>query len=162
MKSNLFGAGFMRGGWFTHFLVHIFRTFSMHSNICSRYFHVFFMLYIKWQFCFRTKAKSKTFYFFIFEPNGNPFGSKSKRKLSLRSYPIHCERKWKYNFLSVIYNSVEFLSWIYLYKFMFGSWFKHFQVHIYFGVLSIYIIWCISFYWIYLFSDCIYLYIHNR
>ena len=37
-----------------------------------------------------------------FEPNGIPFGSKSKRKLSPRSYPIQCERKWKHSFLSVI------------------------------------------------------------
>ena len=35
------------------------------------------------------------------EPNGFPFGSKSKGKLSPRSYPIQCERKWKYSFLSV-------------------------------------------------------------
>ena len=35
-----------------------------------------------------------------FEPNGIPFGSKSKGKLSPRSYPIQCERKWKYSFLS--------------------------------------------------------------
>ena len=38
---------------------------------------------------------------FDFEPNGFPFGSKSKGKLSPRSYPIQCERKWKYSFLSV-------------------------------------------------------------
>ena len=37
---------------------------------------------------------------FDFEPNGIPFGSKSKGKLSPRSYPIQYERKWKYNFLS--------------------------------------------------------------
>ena len=37
---------------------------------------------------------------FDFEPNGFPFGSKSKGKLSPRSYPIQCERKWKYSFLS--------------------------------------------------------------
>ena len=36
-----------------------------------------------------------------FEPNGNPFGSKSKGKLSPRSYPIPCERKLKYSFLSI-------------------------------------------------------------
>ena len=36
-----------------------------------------------------------------FEPNGITFGSKSKGKLSQRSYPIQCERKWKYSFLSV-------------------------------------------------------------
>ena len=38
---------------------------------------------------------------FDFEPNGTPFGSKSKGKLSPRSYPIQCERKWKHSFLSV-------------------------------------------------------------
>ena len=37
-----------------------------------------------------------------FEPNGIPFGSKSKGKLSSRSYPIECERKWKHCFLSVV------------------------------------------------------------
>ena len=37
---------------------------------------------------------------FDFEPNGFPFGSKSKGKLSPRSYPIQCERNWKYSFLS--------------------------------------------------------------
>ena len=39
---------------------------------------------------------------FDFEPNGIPMGSKSKGKLSLRSYPIQFERKWKYSFLSVV------------------------------------------------------------
>ena len=38
---------------------------------------------------------------FDFEPIGIPFGLKSKGKLSPRSYPIQCERKWKYSFLSV-------------------------------------------------------------
>ena len=38
---------------------------------------------------------------FDFEPNG----SKSKGKLSPRPYPIQCERKWKYSFLSV-YNEI--------------------------------------------------------
>ena len=38
---------------------------------------------------------------FNFEPNGILFGSKSKIKLSPRSYPIQCERKWKHSFLSV-------------------------------------------------------------
>ena len=37
---------------------------------------------------------------FDFEPNGNPFGSISKGKLSPRSYPIQCERKWNTSFLS--------------------------------------------------------------
>ena len=31
---------------------------------------------------------------FDFEPNGIPFGSKSKGKLSQRSYPIQFESKW--------------------------------------------------------------------
>ena len=35
-----------------------------------------------------------------FEPNGIPFVSKSIGKLSPRSYPIQCERKWKHIFLS--------------------------------------------------------------
>ena len=37
---------------------------------------------------------------FDFEPNGIPFGSKLNGKLSPRSYPIQCERKWKHSFLS--------------------------------------------------------------
>ena len=36
-----------------------------------------------------------------FEPNGIPFGSKSKGKLLPRSYPIQYERKWNTSFLSV-------------------------------------------------------------
>ena len=40
---------------------------------------------------------------FNFESNGISFGFKSKGKLSPRSYPIQCERKWKYSFLSVTY-----------------------------------------------------------
>ena len=40
-------------------------------------------------------------FLFDFEPNGIPFGSKLKEKLSPRSYPIQCERNWKYSFLSV-------------------------------------------------------------
>ena len=38
---------------------------------------------------------------FDFEPNGLPIGSKSKGKLSPRSYLIQFERKWKSSFLSV-------------------------------------------------------------
>ena len=38
---------------------------------------------------------------FNFEPNGVPFGSKSKGSLSPRSYPSQFERNWKYSFLSV-------------------------------------------------------------
>ena len=33
---------------------------------------------------------------FYFEPNGIPFGSKSKGKLSQRSYPIQFERKYSF------------------------------------------------------------------
>ena len=38
---------------------------------------------------------------FDFVPNGTPFSSKSKEKLSPRSYPIQCERKSNTSFLSV-------------------------------------------------------------
>ena len=38
---------------------------------------------------------------FDFEQNGIPFGSKSKGKLSPKSYPIQFERKWNTSFLSV-------------------------------------------------------------
>ena len=37
---------------------------------------------------------------FDFDPKGIPFGWKSKGKLSQRSYPIQCERKWNASFLS--------------------------------------------------------------
>ena len=46
-------------------------------------------------------------FIFDFEPNGIPFGSKSKGILSPRSYPIQCEWKWKYIFLS----AAEARSW---------------------------------------------------
>ena len=39
---------------------------------------------------------------FNFEPNGIPFGTKLKGKLSPRSYSIQFERKLKYSFLSVL------------------------------------------------------------
>ena len=39
---------------------------------------------------------------FDFEPNINPFGSKSKGKPSPRSYTIQFERKLKYSFFSVL------------------------------------------------------------
>ena len=38
---------------------------------------------------------------FDFEPDGNPFGSKSKGELSPQSYPIQCERELNARFLSV-------------------------------------------------------------
>ena len=44
---------------------------------------------------------------FDFEPNVIPFGSKSKGKLSPRSYLIQCERKWKFNFLSAVQSEVS-------------------------------------------------------
>ena len=44
---------------------------------------------------------------FDFEPNGIPFGSKSDGILSPRSYPIQCERKWKYSFLSVAWKKQQ-------------------------------------------------------
>ena len=40
-------------------------------------------------------------FLFNFDPNGIPFDTKLKGKLSPRSYPIECERKLKYSFLSV-------------------------------------------------------------
>ena len=36
--------------------------------------------------------------------------SKSKGKLSPRSYPIQCERKWKYSFLSVYWLEITLLN----------------------------------------------------
>ena len=47
---------------------------------------------------------------FDIEPNGNPLGSISKGKLSPRSYPIQCERKWKYSFHSVPEPSAKTIS----------------------------------------------------
>ena len=37
---------------------------------------------------------------FDFKPNGIPFGSKLKGKLSPRSYLIQFESKWEYSFIS--------------------------------------------------------------
>ena len=50
---------------------------------------------------------------FNFEPNGIPFGSKSKGKLSPRSYPIKFEWKRKYSFLSVINEQKIFIRELY-------------------------------------------------
>ena len=47
---------------------------------------------------------------FDFEPNGVPFGSKSKGKLSPRSYPVQLEKKWNTNFLSEAGAGREHLS----------------------------------------------------
>ena len=41
---------------------------------------------------------------FDFKSNGIPFGSKSKGKLSSRSYHIQFERKWKINIVFSVYN----------------------------------------------------------
>ena len=49
---------------------------------------------------------------FDFKPNGFPFGSKLKGKLSPRSYPIHFERKCRYSLLIVA--SHDSISEIYL------------------------------------------------
>ena len=46
-----------------------------------------------------------------FEPNRNPFGLKSKGKLSPRSYPIQFERKWITSFLIVV-NEAEGVSFL--------------------------------------------------
>ena len=48
---------------------------------------------------------------FDFESNGILFGSKSKGKLSPRSYPIQFERNWKYSFLSVQYMKTAHYLW---------------------------------------------------
>ena len=52
---------------------------------------------------------------FCFEPNVIPYVSKSKGKLSPRSYPIQCERKWNTSFLSARtlrdFNFVGRLQW---------------------------------------------------
>ena len=42
---------------------------------------------------------------FDFELNGNLFGSKSKGKLSPRSYPIQFDRKWHTSYLSMCFIS---------------------------------------------------------
>ena len=44
---------------------------------------------------------------FDLEPNGFPLGSKSKGKLSPRSYPIQFERKWNASLLSVVGTKME-------------------------------------------------------
>ena len=47
---------------------------------------------------------------FDFEPNGFPFGSKLKGKLSPRSDPIQFERKWNTSFLSATQLFVQHFS----------------------------------------------------
>ena len=51
--------------------------------------------------------RGDSFPFRFSEPNGIPFGSKSKGKLSPRSYPIQFERKWKYSFLGVFQDAIK-------------------------------------------------------
>ena len=50
---------------------------------------------------------------FNFERNRIPFGSKSKEKLSPRSYPIQYERKWRHSFLGVarVYRRLDRHDW---------------------------------------------------
>ena len=47
---------------------------------------------------------------FDFEPNRNPLGLKTEEKLSPRSYPIQCERKWKHSFLSLLDDLVSSMA----------------------------------------------------
>ena len=47
---------------------------------------------------------------FDFEPNGIPFGSKAREKLSPRSYPVQFERKWDTSFLSASKMNVSLRS----------------------------------------------------
>ena len=49
---------------------------------------------------------------FDFEPTWNPFGSKSKGKLSPRSYPIQYERKWRYSCLSAAVFDLDCMPWL--------------------------------------------------
>ena len=49
---------------------------------------------------------------FNFGPNGFPFASRSKGKLSSRSYPIQFDSKWKTSFLSVTHFIYQVLSCI--------------------------------------------------
>ena len=57
-----------------------------------------------------------------FEPNGIPFGSKSRRKLSPRSCSIQFERKWNTSFLSVRERndtvSLVYAIWLVMKKFI--------------------------------------------
>ena len=50
-----------------------------------------------------------SFLFQFSEANGILFGSKSKRKLSPRPYPIQCERKWNNSFISVLAKCLQTL-----------------------------------------------------
>ena len=61
---------------------------------------------------------------FDFEPNEIPFGSKSKGKLSQRSYPIRSERKWKFHFSQcseLLFLPRKFMEYAKLY---FDTWAK--------------------------------------
>ena len=65
--------------------------------LCTQYIHwenyVSISFHIEWDMIVVT-----VFQFRFSEPNGIPFGSKSKGKLSPRLYPIQCKRKWKHSF----------------------------------------------------------------
>ena len=79
------------------------RMYMGRNEICCMYSYLlylysyFIFFKIEWDY-----SRGDSFPF-DFEPNGNPFGSKSERKLSSRSHPIQYERKRKYSFLSVTY-----------------------------------------------------------
>ena len=60
------------------------------ENYCSISFH------IEWDMIVYSDSIP-----FDFDTNRISFGSKSIGKLSLRSYPIQCEKKWNHSFLSV-------------------------------------------------------------
>ena len=64
----------------------------------------------------------------IFEPNGIPFGSKSKGKLVPRSYPIQCGRKWKHSFLSVPVPQVGGINNYTKFTFFFHFWSSDYEV----------------------------------
>ena len=58
---------------------------------------------------------------FDFEPNGTPSGSKSKGKLSLRLYPIQCERNWKCSFLGVGLDQICLTRTSFLLRYLCGT-----------------------------------------
>ena len=66
------------------------------------YFHYMFLFhYITISFQIEWDMIVVTVFLLNFERNGFIFCSKSKGRLSPRSYPMQCERKWEYSFLSV-------------------------------------------------------------
>ena len=65
-------------------------AYSHWENYISISFHIEWNMIAWWQFSFQFLTKWNSIWF-----------RKSKEKLSPRSYPIQCERKLKYSFLSV-------------------------------------------------------------